>query len=483
MDFRNSVKRVMVIILMLFVGLISYIAYFQVFKAPSIAEDQGNKRLWAKRNEVLRGTIYDRNGTALTAGEKTGVLTQTRTYTKGDLYCHALGYVNPKYGLTGLEDSFDTELSTYSSVGSGYRDFIKNFNVDSLKEIFNDRNNEENKIGNGIVTTLDPSIQQAAYNGLKNLGGYKGAAVAINPKTGEILALVSMPTYDPNNLDSAMEAANSGKDSSNALINRALNGKYPPGSTFKTVTTTSALQNISGIQSRIFEDNGVLDLGGGFTLPNVKKVANGSIDLKTAFMRSSNVVFGSLALELGNDKLKETAEKFGFNKDIPATGLSISQSVFPTFKSYEKGLIAQSGIGQSEILATPIQMALVASTIANDGTMMQPELVNKVVDLNGNTVKEIEAKKYQTVMTKSEADTIQDYMEGLADNLGLFDGMNAAGKTGTAENSTGKDHSWFIGFAPADNPQIAVAVIVESSGFGAEYAGPIAAQIMQAGIK
>ena len=102
MDFRNSVKRVMVIILMLFVGLISYIAYFQVFKAPSIAEDQGNKRLWAKRNEVLRGTIYDRNGTALTAGEKTGVLTQTRTYIKGALYCHALGYVNPKYGLTGL---------------------------------------------------------------------------------------------------------------------------------------------------------------------------------------------------------------------------------------------------------------------------------------------------------------------------------------------------------------------------------------------
>lgn len=483
MDFRNSVKRVMVIILMLFVGLISYIAYFQVFKAPAIAEDQGNKRLWAKRNEVLRGTIYDRNGTALTQGQKTGVLTQTRTYMQGELYCHALGYVNPKYGLTGLEDSFDTELSTYSSVGSSYRDFIKNLNIDSFKEMFTNRNNEENKIGNGIVTTLDPAIQQVAYNGLKNLNGYKGAAVAINPKTGEILALVSMPSYDPNNLDSVMEAANSGKDSSNVLLNRALNGKYPPGSTFKTITTTSALQNIPGVESKTFEDNGVLDLGGGFTLPNVKKVPNGNINLKTAFMKSSNVVFGGLAIDLGNDKLKATAEKFGFNKDIPSTGLKISQSKFPKFESYEKGLIAQSGIGQSEILATPIQMALVASTIANDGVMMQPKLVNKVIDLKGNTVKEIDSKKYQTVMTKDDADTIQNYMEGLASNLGLFDGMSAAGKTGTAENSTGKDHSWFIGFAPADNPQVAVAVIVESSGFGAEYAGPIAAKMMQAGVK
>lgn len=483
MDFRNSVKRVMVVILLLFVALITYIAYFQAFRAPSIASDQGNKRLWAKRNEVLRGTIYDREGTALTSGERTGVLTQSRVYTKGDLYCHALGYVNQKYGLSGLEDSFDDELSTYSSVGNSFRDFTKDLNVDSLKTMFKERNEEEEKVGNGVVTTLDPKIQQVAYNGLKNLNGYKGAAVAINPKTGEILALISMPTYDPNSLDSVMEAANSGKDASNVLLNRALNGKYPPGSTFKTITTTSTLQNISDAKTRIFHDNGVLDLGGGYSLPNVKKVPNGDIDLKTAFMKSSNVVFGGLALELGNDKLKTTAEKYGFNKDIPSVGIEMSSSQFPKLDSNQKGLIAQSGIGQSEILATPIQMALVASTIGNDGVMMQPKLVNKVIDNNGNTVKEISDKKYQTILSKGDADTIQNYMEGLAGNLQIMNGLNAAGKTGTAENSSGKDHSWFIGFAPADNPKIAVAVIVESSGFGAEYAGPIAAQILRAGIE
>lgn len=471
----------MVVILLLFVGLITYIAYFQAFKAPNIAEDQGNKRLWAKRNEVLRGTIYDRDGNALTSGKRTGVLSQERTYIQGDLYSHALGYVNQRYGLTGLEDSYDSELSTYNNVGSGIKDFIINFREGSFKDMFNNRNNEEQKIGNGLITTLDPNIQKVAYEGFRKLGNCKGAAVALDPSTGEILALVSMPTYNPNNLDEAIANANSGKDSSNALINRAFDGRYPPGSTFKTITTTSALENIPDIKQRTFHDTGVLDLGGGFSLPNVGKVANGDINLKTAFMKSSNVVFGSIALELGNSRLKDTAEKFGFNKDISANGLNISRSSFPTFEKYEKGLIAQCGIGQSEILATPIQMALVASTIANDGTMMEPKMVNRIVDFQGNTVREVKPKKYKAVMDKGDADTIQNYMEGLAGNLSLFNGMNAAGKTGTAENSTGRDHSWFIGFAPADNPKIAVAVIVESSGFGAQYAGPIAADMMKVG--
>lgn len=481
-DIRDNVKNVMTVILILFIGLISYIAYFQTFKATDIAQDQGNKRLWAKRNEVIRGTIYDRNNNALTSGERTGVLTQSRKYTNGTLYANVLGYVSPTYGLTGVEEAYDEELTSYNSVGTGIRDFLKSFDTDALKEAFLKRDDEEIKIGNSVKTSLDPTIQKAAYDALNKLGNVKGAAVAINPKTGEILAMVSKPTYDPNNLDDAMKAANAGTDG-NALINRAIAGKYPPGSTFKTITTTSALQNIKGITSRTFNDDGVLELGGGMTLPNVGKAANGNIDLEHAFLASSNVVYGTLALELGNDKLKETAEKFGFNKEVSAEGFNIVESQFPTFKSSQKGLIAQCGIGQSEILATPMQMALVCSTIANDGVMMSPKLVNSVVDIKGNVVKNIDSKKYSAVMTKGEADTIQGYMQGLANNLGLFEGLNAAGKTGTAENSTGKDHSWFIGFAPADNPQIAVAVIVESSGFGAQYAGPVAASMMYSAVK
>lgn len=481
-EIKNTVMHVMTIILFLFVGLISYIAYFQAFKAPNLADNQGNKRLWAKRNEVIRGTIYDRGGNALTSGERTGVLTQSRNYIEGSLYANVLGYISPVYGLTGLEEAYDDELTSYSSTAVGIRTFLNTFDFKELRESFLKRDDEEVKVGNSINSTLDKEIQKAAYDALNRLGDVKGAAVAINPKTGEVLAMVSKPTYNPNDLDGAMEAANAGADG-NALLNRALVGKYPPGSTFKTITTTSALQNMPGVVNRTFEDNGVLELGGGMVLPNVNRVANGNINLRESFLVSSNVVYGTLGIELGNDKLKGTAEKFGFNKQIPAEGFTIAKSEFPTLKSYEKGLMAQCGIGQSQILATPMQMALVASTIANDGVMMAPKLVNSVVDVKGNTVKNIDDKKYETVMTNNEADIIQGYMEGLADNLGLFNGLNAAGKTGTAENSTGKDHSWFIGFAPADNPQIAVAVIVESSGFGAQYAGPVAASMMYSAVK
>lgn len=479
-DFRNNVKKVMAVFLILFVALISYIAYFQTFKAPDIAAQQGNKRLWAKRNEILRGTIYDRNGTALTKGEKTGTLTQSREYINGSLYAHALGYMSQKYGFSGIESSYDQELSSYSEVGLSFREFTKDLNFSKFKESFLTRTEDTDKVGNGVITTLDPTLQKIAYDAL---GNRKGAVVALNPKTGEILAMVSGPSFDPNDLDNVMAAANSGVNTDNVLINRAVSGLYPPGSTFKTITTTSALENLSGITDEIFHDTGSLQLSDKVSLPNVGGVANGDINLKTAFLKSSNVVYGTLALRLGNSKLKATAEDFGFNSTIPSDGFNIAQSQFPTFDSNEKGLIAQCGIGQSEILATPMQMALVCGTIANDGVMMEPRLVNQVVDMNKNVVNTISDKKYKTVMSSQNAAIVKDYMHGLASNLDIFNGIDAAGKTGTAENSGGKDHSWFIGFAPVDNPKIAVAVIVENSGFGAEYAGPIAASVIKAGSK
>ena len=195
---------------------------------------------------------------------------------------------------------------------------------------------------------------------------------------------------------------------------------------------------------------------------------------------------------MGNKTLKQTAEDFGFNKDIPSTGFSISKSEFPTLESYEVGMIAQSGIGQSSIVATPIQMALVASTIANDGVIMEPKLVNQVVDLNMNVVKKYGDKKYGQVLPTSNANTIKDYMVNMVKsnfgNKSYFSGMNVAGKTGTADQRDNngnlqKPHAWFIGFAPADNPKIAVAVIVENGGYGSEAAAPVAGAVMKAALK
>ena len=213
------------------------------------------------------------------------------------------------------------------------------------------------------------------------------------------------------------------------------------------------------------------------------------MDLEKSYIKSSNVVFGTLALELGNSKLKDTAEKFGFNNNVPANGFYLSKSSFPTLGANDKGLIAQTGIGQASILATPMQMALVCSTVANNGVMMEPTLVKEIVDKDKNVIKKIEPKKYAQVMSSSDANMAKTAMRGVVEDhlLDKFQGIEAGGKTGTAEttDSNGnliKSHSWFIGFAPVDKPKVAVAVIVENAGYGAQAAAPVTAAVMRAAL-
>lgn len=485
-DNSKSLKHIMTVFLICFVGLIGYIAYFQVFKAPEIVNDSGNIRLWAKRNEVLRGTIYDRNGNALTESSRVDLLSQNREYLQGDLYAHVLGYVNPSYGITGLENHFDEELTTSNALATDFRTLLKDFNIKKFLEARKESKKE--KIGNSIVTTLDTELQRVAFDAL---GNKKGAVVALDPKTGEVLVSVSKPSYNPNDLASVMQAANNGTDKNSTLLNRAFDGKYPPGSVFKTVTLASALQNDPSIINRTFKDDGKIDFDDGYQLKNYAGIAYGPINLRKAFQVSSNDVFGEIALELGNEKLKATAEDFGFNKRIQSVGMTISKSDFPTLKDYEKGMIAQSGIGQSSILVTPMQMALVAATVANDGAMMQPKLVNKVIDYEGNTVRVIEDKVLSQVIPTDDAKTIQEYMKNVVDsNLRRWPqlrGTNAGGKTGTADyNIDGKEatpHSWFIGAAPMDNPEVAIAVIVEAGGSGSGLATQVASKVINEALR
>lgn len=482
-NLSKSIKNVLVVFLICFLGVITYIAYFTVFKAPDIANKEGNKRLWAKRNEVLRGTIYDRNMQALTKSEKKDVYTQRREYTGGDMFTHALGYVDQRYGLTGLENKYDQELMNNNNFGFNLKEAIKTLDI---KKLLSNKDKKE-KVGNGLVTTLDYNVQKAAYDAL---GNEKGAIVVLNPKTGEILAMVSKPTYDPNKLGEIWTSLN--KDENVPLLNRAVSGMYPPGSTFKVVTTASALENISGITTKIFSDNGRIQFNAKESLRNLNGVAWGNINLKDAFRHSSNVVFGTLAMDLGNDKLKATAEKFYFNKNTPSDGIVIDESKFPKLDKSEIGSIAQTGIGQSKILATPIQMALVASTIANDGTMMEPKIVKEVVNPEGKTIRKISPETITSSVSKENAKIIGEYMRsvilGGTGGPGAFDGTNAAGKTGTADykDKNGKDaepHSWFIGFAPYENPQVAIAVIVEGGGAGGGKAARAAGYVLKAALK
>ena len=472
-DFVNSTKKVMLVFLIFFIALISYITYFYMFGSEKAVSSTFNKRLWAERNKVLRGTIYDKDMRPLTKSTKIDELSQKQQYLEGELFAHAIGYMDPVYGLTGLEKKYDAEL-----MGAGDTGVSKLLSFNKSKEA---------KVGNGLRTTLDYKLQKEAFD---LLGDNRGAVVALNPKTGEILAMVSKPSYDPNNLNKNWKGIVANKEV--PLLNRAISGLYPPGSTFKTITAISALENLPNVYSRQFKDNGKLVFNEREALKNYEGEVLGDINFRGAYVHSSNVVFGSLGIDLGNKSLKETAEKFYFNKDMPSVGLTIDNSRFPSYKSNEKGNIAQSAIGQSAVLATPMEMALVASTVANDGIMMEPMLVKEILNSKGKSLKKIEPKRLEEMMSKETARTMKDLMKGVvAEGTGTnaaISGITVCGKTGTADhnddpNKQEAPHSWFIGFAPYENPQIAIAVIVEDGGVGGGIAAEITRELIKTYLK
>ncbi|HEY5561873.1 MAG TPA: penicillin-binding transpeptidase domain-containing protein [Clostridiaceae bacterium] len=466
-DMSSSIKKVLVVFLFFFFAVITYITYFEIAVAPKIVNSTLNKRTWVKRNEVLRGTIYDRNMVALTKSEKVDELTQKRQYTGNDVFAHVLGYVNIKYGITGLEKKYDSELMADDT---------------SILDIFNIDKNPTPKVGHNLITTLDSKLQSKAY---ELLGDNIGAIVALDPKTGEILALVSKPSYDPNNLEKIWTDLNKNKNS--PLINRATAGLYPPGSTFKIITALSALENIGGIQNRTFKDNGKLVFNSKESLSNFGGEVLGNLSFRNAFIHSSNVVFGGLGEELGNTKLKTEAEKFYFNANIPSDGVTIENSMFPKLAKNEIGNIAQSAIGQSTVLATPMEMALVAATIANGGVMMEPYLVKEVTKSDGTKIKAIEGKPIGTIISPSNSSIMKDLMlgvvkEGTGTNANV-PGIEICGKTGTADHKEGggnlAPHAWFVGFAPYASPTIALAIIVEDGGQGGIIAANIASGLIK----
>ena len=472
-DFVNNIKKVMLVFLIFFIALISYITYIYMFNSEKAVSSTFNSRLWAERNKVLRGTIYDKDLKPLTKSTKISEVSQKQQYLQGAVFAHAIGYMNPIYGLSGLEKKYDKEL-----MGAGDTAVLNFFSLNKK---------EEEKIGNGLRTTLDSELQKKAFD---LLGDKRGAVVAMDPKTGEILAMVSKPSYNPNNLAKNWKEIVANKDV--PLLNRTISGLYPPGSIFKTIIAISALENIPNVYNKSLQDNGKLIVNGKTLLNNYDGEVLGNLDFRTAYMHSSNVYFGSLGLDIGNKAMLETAEKFYFNKNMPAVGLTIDNSRFPSYKSNEKGNIAQSAIGQAEVLATPMEMALVASTVANDGIMMEPMLVKEILDSKGKSLEKIEPKRLEEMMSKENALIMKDLMKGVvAEGTGTsaaVTGIVVCGKTGTADHKADASkqnapHSWFIGFAPYENPQIAIAVIVEEGGVGGGIAARITRELIKTYLK
>lgn len=482
---NRNIKIISGVILLLFLAIMAYMVYFQAFMADEIAKKPGNVRYAVERNRVLRGPIYDRNGEVLSYSQRQDDGKQERIYQGGEAFAQILGYTRGSV-VSGLEQNMDDVLIT--------DDFEFNIDRENLAEVLRDPTKALNrtKKGNSVVTTLDTQLQNRAYDLLGDTLEEKGSIVAINPKTGEILAMVNRPSYDPNALNENFEALNQLDYDDGVFSNNAARGSYAPASTFKMITLIAALENLDGVEDRTFKDNGELAVSSGKPIKNYNDKAYGNISLEKAFEVSSNVVFGGLAMELGADKLGAVAERFGFNQVLKSRGFTINDSIFPTdIASVDDGLIAQAGIGQGGVSTQPLQMAMVAGAIANDGMLMEPRILRSIQKYDGTTKETFETKLYNTVADVDIAQTVKTFMKNNVDSsknetMKKLAQVRGAGKTGTSQDTytfTGGEkidvtNSWFAGFAPYEDPEIAIAVMIVDGGVGSGKAAFIATELM-----
>ncbi|SHE27429.1 peptidoglycan glycosyltransferase [Tissierella praeacuta DSM 18095] len=454
-------KRIVVVLIglcLMFISLIVYISYFQIFEAEAIKNNSYNKRLWINEESILRGSIYDRNGKTLAYSEKIDD-TYKRYYIYGRLYSHIIGYSYREYGKSGLELQYNNTLLNIN----------ENAAINEIKNIV-----APTTEGNSIKLTIDHELQAKARTLLK---GKKGSIVAMNPSTGEIYAMVSLPDFDVANLKADWKAITESPDS--PLINRATQGLYPPGSTFKLITTIAVL-NTANLEE-YYNCTGSTNING-YVFKDYQGKAHGNIDLRQALIKSCNTYFATKSIEIGKDRIGNTAERFMINNNIPFD-LPIKSSQFPFKENLDKTDIAAAAIGQGKVLVTPLNMALIVSGIANEGQIVKPILVKEIISKNNKILKknttEVLSQGTDSITANKLKDMMVDVVKSGTGKNARIKNIKVAGKTGTAENSSGKSHAWFVGFAPADEPKIAIAVILEEEGStGGKSAAPIARDIM-----
>ncbi len=457
----KELKRIITVLIgicILFVSLVAYLSYFKIFKAESIKMNSYNKRLWINEEKILRGSIIDREGKILAYSEKEGE-TYKRLYNYGNLYSHIIGYSYREYGKVGLELEYNNALLNISD--STPLSELKNIVIPNTE-------------GNTLKLTIDHHLQEYSRNLLK---GKKGSIVAMNPNTGEIYSMVSLPDFNPLTLKENW--SNIVEDVNSPFLNRATSGLYTPGSTFKVITTIAAIEKRD--LDREYECTGSTKIDG-YVLKDYNSKAHGKLNLEDALVKSCNTYFAEKGVLIGKDKLGEVAERFMINKNI-AFDLPVAKSSFPYRENLGKTDIAASSIGQGKVLVTPLNMALVASGIANKGDVVKPILVKEIISPEGKVIKRNQPQIISRAIDVFIANEVKNMMvegvkRGTSKNASIKN-IRVAGKTGTAENPSGKAHAWFIGFAPADDPKIAVAVVLEEEGStGGQAAAPIARNIM-----
>jgi cell division protein FtsI/penicillin-binding protein 2 len=488
---NKPLRRIAIFCGLLVLALLIRDNYVQYVQADSLRTNANNRRVAIERYATPRGDIIvDGNPiTGATKSTKNGIndFEYKRTYKDGPMWAPVTGYASQAFDASQLEKLDDGILT-----GNDDRLFFRN-TLDMITG--------KKKQGGNVVTTLNAAAQKAAYDGLLSRG--KGAVAAINPQTGAILALASTPSYDPSTFagtsgsdEKAWNKLQKKNNPDEPMLNRALRETYPPGSTFKVVTAAAALEN--GLYKSADENT---DSPLPYTLPNTTtELKNeGNIPCKNATMRvalkvSCNTVFGKIGADLGTDKMLAEAEKFGFNSE-QLTPVRSNASVFP--KSMDKPHTALSSIGQFETAATPLQMAMVASAIANNGTLMKPYMVDKLQAPNLDVISQTDPQKMSQPLSQSNAQILQSMMETVVkEGTGTkaqISGVTVGGKTGTAQHGVAnseKPYAWFISYAklPDGSSPVAVAVVVEDGAAnrgditGGGLAAPIARSVMKAVI-
>ncbi|MBF8983289.1 penicillin-binding protein A [Lutibacter sp. B2] len=454
----KRIVKVLILFCILLGSLVLYLSYFEIFVVAKIQDNPYNKRQWMREEYVLRGSILDRNEKVLASSIKQDKQ-QIRNYPFKNLYSHVIGYSFKEYGKTAIEKNYNNQL-----LGIGNSPLTK----------VKDKIMGSDNMGNNVVLTIDHTLQKNADELLR---GKKGSIVLMNPKTGEIYAMVSKPDFDPNTMRDDWQDIIENKES--PLINRATTGLYTPGSVFKMITATSVMENNSN-QNYFCE--GKTNIGG-YVLKDYHSIAHGNVDLEKALIYSCNVAFSQMGIELGEEKLKSTAQKYMFDKQIPFDIMS-KKSIFSEEVKMTKTELGVSAIGQGKVLVTPLNMAMVASTIANDGNMMKPFLVKEIINSKNRIIKMQPPKILSHVTNKENANKLRDIMIQVVEvgtgKKAKIKNVRVAGKTGTAENGSDKEHAWFIGFAPANDPKVAIAVVLENEGkTGGTSAAPIAREILK----
>lgn len=470
----NRLTRTVFLFTALFAVLIGNITYIQVIKASEYQDMPSNNHTINKARYIKRGSIITADGLTLAESIKQADGTYARSYPNGNLAAHAVGYYSQQYGTMGIENTQNDTLT-------GSKDYSSWQNaLNSLAGI--------SEPGNSVQLTIDSRIQRAAEQAL---AGRVGAIVALDPRSGAVLAWASAPTFDNTNIQAAIEAANASGGADTSMYDRATLALYTPGSTFKVLTLASALENGLATLDTTYDSPGRMEIGGADVV-SIGERGHGKISLAKAFALSSNTVFGQVADGLGAEKLVATARAFGYGQQL-GLDFTTAASVMPNPEEMTEWELAWAGAGQPVgqghtpgPQATVMQNALMAATIANNGIAMNPYVVSQILAPDGTVLKTTRGRSLGQAVSSGTAAQVKQAMLDVVQNgtgsAAAIAGVKVAGKTGTAETNNANANSTFVGFAPYDTPTVAIAVVIEQNAKGEEGAAAVGGQVLRAAL-